>query len=533
MDTADSQWYESASTSAGVIQSGQWHHVAGVIDRDAGQMRIYVDGQEQTSVAVRTNDIFSHSSPLLLGATLESSSSYSRFSGRMDEVRIWDTARSETEIQANQNQVLVGNEPGLAGYWRFEETAGLVAANEVTGGDAAEWQGLPDLIQVTNNANNHLDGVTLDADISLSGRFGLCPGFQWLELNARATIGTDARLQFDGTQTLGGTGEVVFSTTTTPDWQGMVLGQSYTTLTIDDGITVRGGNGTIGRSSYYNTASNVNIINHGTIDADTSGRTIHIDPAGGTFTNEGTLRSTRRHARCRWADRKRWINRCRLRNGRPGRRLPARSNTTINGASLTLRGTWDNRAALTLTDSTFRLSWQLEQQRFDLHDRRLGDHDGTPTDLGSFSLDGSDLFEDGTLTTALIDQLNLNNITLTIRGTLDNTGDTLEIGEGTAIVGVNLDGGTIRGGTVSGEKTSRWSTGQLGGGVQLDNSRYLSVPHSESIDPRRQVTVETWIYVDAFDSTWQPIIEKGNGNTNSQSYRLLLNSEWFSSIFEQ
>ncbi len=273
-----------------MIQRGQWHHIAGVIDRDSGQLRIYVDGTEQATVAIRTGDIYSNSSPLLLGSSLERSD---RFSGRMDEVRIWDTARSETEIQANQNQVLVGNEPGLSGYWRFEETTGLLAANEVAGGDAAQWQGLPDVIQVTSNTNNHLDGVTLDADISLSDDSDFVRVSNGLELNARATIGTYARLQFDGTQTLGGDGEVVISTSNTIARQGITIGESYTTLTIGDEMTVSGGNGTIGRIDYpWYTPSHVNIINRGTIDADTSERTIQVNPDGGTFTNEGTLRSS-------------------------------------------------------------------------------------------------------------------------------------------------------------------------------------------------------------------------------------------------
>ncbi len=170
-------------------------------------------------------------------------------------------------------------------------------------------------------------------------------------------------------------------------------------------------------------------------------------------------------------------------------------------------GDWRNNDSISTTDGTVII-------------------DGTPTDLGSFSLDGSDLFVDGTLTTAQIDQLNPNNITLTIHGTLDNAGETLELGEGTAIDGLNLDGGTIRGGTVGGETGGRWANGQLNGGVQLDNSRYLSVPHSESIDPRRQVTVETWIYVDAFDSTYQPIFQKGNGTYLSTIVCIVAEFKW-------
>ena len=43
----------------------------------------------------------------------------------MDEFRIWNTARTESEIQSyNESNSLNGNEPGLVGYWKFDEGPG-------------------------------------------------------------------------------------------------------------------------------------------------------------------------------------------------------------------------------------------------------------------------------------------------------------------------------------------------------------------------------------------------------------------------
>ena len=46
------------------------------------------------------------------------------FKGEIDEVRVWDRARSQEEIQQMMDTHLVGNEPDLAGYWNFNEDSG-------------------------------------------------------------------------------------------------------------------------------------------------------------------------------------------------------------------------------------------------------------------------------------------------------------------------------------------------------------------------------------------------------------------------
>lgn len=47
-----------------------------------------------------------------------------RFKGIMDEVRIWNRARTEQEIRESMCRRLTGTEPGLIGYWNFDETGG-------------------------------------------------------------------------------------------------------------------------------------------------------------------------------------------------------------------------------------------------------------------------------------------------------------------------------------------------------------------------------------------------------------------------
>ncbi len=46
------------------------------------------------------------------------------FHGLIDEVRIWNVARTEEQIQASWNRSLRGDEPGLVGYWPLNEGSG-------------------------------------------------------------------------------------------------------------------------------------------------------------------------------------------------------------------------------------------------------------------------------------------------------------------------------------------------------------------------------------------------------------------------
>jgi len=93
----------------------QWQHLAGTYD--GTKISIYRNG---TPVAN-----FPHSGHVNVGGEyilfgiVETS-----FCGLIDEVRLWNVARSQAQIQADMVRVLRGDEPGLVGYWRFNEGSG-------------------------------------------------------------------------------------------------------------------------------------------------------------------------------------------------------------------------------------------------------------------------------------------------------------------------------------------------------------------------------------------------------------------------
>lgn len=101
----------------------QWNHIACVID---GQnVRLYLNGYEWNSTLGIMPDI--QSGVLNIGST-DNPGRY--FDGAIDEVRIWNVARTAAEINNNRIICLNGNEPGLVSYYKFEEGTGTTVADQ-------------------------------------------------------------------------------------------------------------------------------------------------------------------------------------------------------------------------------------------------------------------------------------------------------------------------------------------------------------------------------------------------------------------
>ncbi|MBL7994424.1 fibronectin type III domain-containing protein, partial [bacterium] len=94
-----------------------WTHVALV--RNFGTWSLFVDGQ---SFAL-TNNTFAPNTPS--GSTyIGADNGSDPFGGQLDEIRIWNVARSQSEIQNAIGVPLRGDEPGIAALWHLDEPFG-------------------------------------------------------------------------------------------------------------------------------------------------------------------------------------------------------------------------------------------------------------------------------------------------------------------------------------------------------------------------------------------------------------------------
>ncbi len=115
----DSVDFEGVTTN---FADNRWHHFALVVNRLANAT-VYVDGLQQNSIS--SDNFYGFGAPrLAVGARYSSNGineNYDRhFSGFIDEVRIWNSARLRDNLELDMFNRLKGNEFGLIAYYPFE-----------------------------------------------------------------------------------------------------------------------------------------------------------------------------------------------------------------------------------------------------------------------------------------------------------------------------------------------------------------------------------------------------------------------------
>jgi len=85
------------------------------------------------------------------------------FTGIITEARIWNVARTQTEIANNKDTRLTGPETGLVGYWPLDD--GLVEADELIADPITLFQGRMDQMQAKENGDTATIALTLESNL--------------------------------------------------------------------------------------------------------------------------------------------------------------------------------------------------------------------------------------------------------------------------------------------------------------------------------------------------------------------------------
>lgn len=171
------------------ITLGTWQHVA--VTLQAGTLTIYVDG---AVVGVHTGAPTPNASSAPMRVGVRATDTNRGFDGLIDDVRIWDRALSQQEIQNSMESDLVGNEAGLVAYYRLDDGSGQEATDDspaarharlgstpnadandpfwaVAGDETQDW---PTLGWATSTpAEMNMDEALLDDAVSFAGGSGM------------------------------------------------------------------------------------------------------------------------------------------------------------------------------------------------------------------------------------------------------------------------------------------------------------------------------------------------------------------------
>jgi len=105
-------------TVSGAAAPEIWHQVSVVVTEST--RTIYLDGIATTMQSL-VNPVYDFTTgDLYIG--WDNAVDNRAFKGLVDEIRIWNVAKTASEIQSKRYAILNGNESGLVGYWNFNDS---------------------------------------------------------------------------------------------------------------------------------------------------------------------------------------------------------------------------------------------------------------------------------------------------------------------------------------------------------------------------------------------------------------------------
>ena len=122
--------FDNLFTAASVITTNKWYHIACVYKTAPDAYRkVFVNGVEKSlsGSVIGVND--GNSEPLKIG---RHNSFANDWDGKIDEVRIWNAAKTVAEIKANMYKELAGNETNLVAYYKMSNGSGTTLTDNQT-----------------------------------------------------------------------------------------------------------------------------------------------------------------------------------------------------------------------------------------------------------------------------------------------------------------------------------------------------------------------------------------------------------------
>jgi len=135
-----------AFTDEQAITWGEWQHIA--VTTDGLSAKFYVNGIEQAATTENTVNLAASPNTTNVGDFFQYFPN-GKFYGRMDELRVWNFIKTQTQIQDQMNCALVGDDPELLAYYNFDQ--GIAAGDNTS----------ISMLEATTGTNGTLNGFGL------------------------------------------------------------------------------------------------------------------------------------------------------------------------------------------------------------------------------------------------------------------------------------------------------------------------------------------------------------------------------------
>lgn len=188
------------------VNDGNWHHVACVYDPNAtDKISLYVDGSLDTAGNITTS-VTTIASNMVIGRRVDNTNYWD---GNIDEVRVWNFAKTAAQLASLYQQEICQNQTGLVAYYRLNEgtaNGNNSAINTANDFSSNTYTGTLTNFGLLGSTSNWTNGVSITPapDTTINIDTTVCGGFLSPQGNAAYTsrIVTDVYTNVQGCDSL-------------------------------------------------------------------------------------------------------------------------------------------------------------------------------------------------------------------------------------------------------------------------------------------------------------------------------------------
>lgn len=173
------------------FSTATWYHIAAVYTVGVnGTVEFFVNGSSIGSANTSINGVYDGTAQFRIGAHQDMDGQNLYFDGKIQDVRLWNTARSGTDISNLRYKRLTGTETNLSGYWPLNQQAD----DSTTNGNDLTLSGSPAWVSDTNFVTRDVFKADSDAAATTDTTIGF----------AAATVSQDQDVKVQTRGTLSG-----------------------------------------------------------------------------------------------------------------------------------------------------------------------------------------------------------------------------------------------------------------------------------------------------------------------------------------